>query len=65
VAKAIKVYLVVEDPAHENIARALFRRLSFEEGIRFSIGPAVRGGHGGVILDYAARISVNQANHMI
>jgi len=51
VAKAIKVYLVVEDPAHENIARALFRRLSFEEGIRFSIGPAVRGGHGGVITE--------------
>ena len=49
--RAIKVYLVVEDTAHENIARALFRRLSSQEGMRISIGAAIGGGYGGVITE--------------
>lgn len=49
--KVIKVYLVVEDTAHESIVRALFRRLSSEEGVRISIGSTVGGGHGGVLTE--------------
>jgi hypothetical protein len=49
--RAIKIYLVVEDPAHESIARALLRRLSSEGSVRISVGTTIRGGHGGVITE--------------
>jgi hypothetical protein len=49
--KPIKVYLIVEDAAQENVIRALFRRLSFEEGIRISISKSIMGGYGGVLTE--------------
>jgi hypothetical protein len=47
--KAIRVYLIVEDAAQENVVRALFRRLSFEEGVRISISKSIMGGYGKVL----------------
>ncbi|MCX5888701.1 MAG: hypothetical protein NTY36_04530 [Deltaproteobacteria bacterium] len=47
--KTIRVYLIVEDTAQESVARALFRRLSCEEGVRISISNAIMGGYGGVL----------------
>lgn len=47
--KVIKIYLFVEDTAHEIIVRSLFRRLSAAEGVRVSFSVAIQGGHGGVI----------------
>lgn len=49
--KAIRVYLIVEDAAQENVARALFRRLSFEEGVKISISKSIMGGYGGVLTE--------------
>lgn len=49
--KAIKVYLIVEDTAQESVARALFRRLSCEEGVRISISKSIKGGYGGVLTE--------------
>jgi hypothetical protein len=49
--KAIKVYLIVEDTAQESVARALFRRLSCEEGVRISISKSIKGGYGGVVAE--------------
>lgn len=49
--KAIKAYLIVEDTAQENVARALFRRLSREEGVRISISKSIKGGYGGVLTE--------------
>jgi hypothetical protein len=47
----IKVYLIVEDPAQESVARALCRRLSSEEKVRISISKAIAGGYGAVITE--------------
>jgi len=49
VNKVIKVYLIVEDTAHEIVVRSLFRRLSADEGVKVSFSVAIQGGHGGVI----------------
>lgn len=49
--KTIKLHLIVEDTAQEIIARALFRRLSYEEGVRISISIAIKGGYGGVLTE--------------
>lgn len=47
--KVIKIYLIVEDTAHEIVLRSLFRRLSADEGVKVSFSVAIQGGHGGVI----------------
>lgn len=47
--KVIKIYLFVEDTAHEIVVRSLFRRLSAAEGVKVSFSVAIQGGHGGVI----------------
>jgi len=36
------------------VARALFRRLSLEEGVRISISKAIKGGYGGVLTEIKA-----------
>jgi hypothetical protein len=49
--KSIRVYLIVEDTAQESVARALFRRLSSEQGVKISISKAIMGGYGGVLTE--------------